>query len=260
MVQRILLAVFALLLLVPQGASAVDKDELKAQVESILRENPDIFLDVIRENSEAILLALREGSNKAQLKAMYAQWRQDVSIPKKVALEGRAIRGNPDAPITIVAFSDFTCPYCEQAAYTINSLMSHYGKTVRYVFKNTPLASHENGRLASQYFVAASQIDQAKAWKLYDEFFTNRDQLKAEGEVFMTKAATKVGFDAEKLAAAARTEAVNAIIDEDLADAEALEIEGTPYFLVNNILIRGARSMDQFTEAVEIALDYENNK
>jgi protein-disulfide isomerase len=260
MVQRILMAVFALLLLIPQTASADANDELKAQIESILRENPDILLDIVRENSEQVLLALREGNSKAKIAAMKKQWKQDVAVPKNVALSGRAIRGNADAPITIVAFSDFTCPYCERAAYTLNSLMSHYGKTVRLIFKNYPLASHDNAHLASQYFVAANNLDSAKAWKLYDEFFANREKLMAEGEPFMKQAAKKVGLDPEKLAKEARTDAVNAIIEQDMADAKALELEGTPYFLVNNILIRGALPLDLYSEAVEIALDHENKQ
>lgn len=259
MVQRILMAVFALLLLIPQSASAATP-ELNAQIESILRENPDILLDIIRENSEQVLVALREGNSKAKIAAMKAQWKQDVAVTKKVATSNRAIRGNVDAPVTIIAFSDFTCPYCERAAFTLNSLMSHYGKTVRFIFKNYPLASHENSRLASQYFVAANNLDSGKAWKLYDEFFANREALMAEGEPFMKKAAKKVGLDPEKLAEEARTASVNAIIDEDMADAKGLELEGTPYFLVNNILIRGALPLDLYSEAVEIALDHENNK
>lgn len=260
MVQRIFMAVFALLLLIPQNVSAASTPELKAQVESILRENPDILLSIIREHSEQVLIALREGNSKAKIAAMKAQWKQDVTVSKTVALKDRAIRGNEDAPVTIVAFSDFTCPYCERAAFTLNSLMSHYGKTVRFVFKNYPLASHENARLASQYFVAANNFDSDKAWKLYDEFFANREALIAQGEPFMQKLAKKVGLDPEKLAKEARAESVNAIIDEDMADAKALELEGTPYFLVNNILIRGALPLDLYSEAVEIALDYENNK
>lgn len=260
MVQRIFMAVFALLLLIPQNVSAASTPELKAQVESILRENPDILLSIIREHSEQVLIALREGNSKAKIAAMKAQWKQDVAVSKTVALKDRAIRGSEDAPVTIVAFSDFTCPYCERAAFTLNSLMSHYGKTVRFIFKNYPLASHENARLASQYFVAANNFDSDKAWKLYDEFFANREALIAQGEPFMQKLAKKVGLDPEKLAKEARAESVNAIIDEDMADAKALELEGTPYFLVNNILIRGALPLNLYSEAVEIALDYENNK
>ena len=259
MVQRILMAVFALLLLIPQSASAANP-ELNAQIESILREKPEILLNIIRENSEQVLVALREGNSKAKIAAMKAQWKQDVAVTKTVATNDRAIRGNADAPVTIIAFSDFTCPYCERAAFTLNSLMSHYGKTVRFIFKNYPLASHENSRLASQYFVAADNLDSGKAWKLYDEFFANREALMAEGEPFMKKAAKKVGLDPEKLAEEARTASVNAIIDEDMADAKGLELEGTPYFLVNNILIRGALPLDLYSEAVEIALDHENNK
>ncbi|MCG8529970.1 MAG: thioredoxin domain-containing protein [Desulfovibrionales bacterium] len=260
MVQRFLLAAFALLFLSPISSFAADNNELKAQIEAVLKENPEILINILRDNSETVLTALREGNSKAKLAAMKAQWKADVSVPKKVALEGRAVLGNPDAPVTIIAFSDFTCPYCERAAFTINSLLSHYGKTVKFIFKNYPLGSHESARLASQYFVAASQMDQEKAWKLYNEFFANREQLIAEGEAFMKAAAKKVGFDVAKLSATATTEPVNASIDEDIADAEALELEGTPYYLVNNIKIRGALPLNLYSEAVEIALDYENKK
>ncbi|UZP66496.1 DsbA family protein [Desulfovibrio mangrovi] len=237
-----------------------DNEALKQQLESILRENPEVLMNVLRENSEELFMIMREGSQKAQRKAITAQWKNDVDVPKTVNLKNRLVRGDADSPVTIVAFSDFTCPYCEQAAFTVNTILKHYGKTVRFVFKNFPLASHEHARTASEYFVAAGLQDKDKAWKLYDAIFANRAVLIADGEPFLKDTAASLGLDVKRLEADAKSTAVKAIIDEDTKEAQDFGFSGTPYFLVNNIVIRGALPFDLFSEAVDLALDHANKK
>lgn len=233
---------------------------VKAQVESVLRDHPEVLMDVLREHSEELFLIMREGSQKAQRRTVAAQWQADLDVPKNVNLKNRITRGGADAPVTIVAYSDFTCPYCEQAAFTVNSMLKHYGSTLRFVFKNYPLASHEHARTASEYFVAASMQNADKAWQFYDAVFAGRAALTAQGEEFLRFTAEAVGLDVARLTADAKGSAVKAIIDEDIREAQELGFSGTPYFLVNNIVVRGALPFDLFSEAVEMALDHENKK
>lgn len=243
-------------------ASAAEESDakLKQQLETILQEHPEVLMNVLRENSEELFLIMREGSQKAQRKAITTQWKADVDVPKAVNLKNRLVRGDADSPVTIVAFSDFTCPYCEQAAFTVNTILKHYGKTVRFVFKNFPLASHEHARTASEYFVAAAMQDKEKAWQLYDAIFANRSVLIADGEAFLKDTAATVGLDVKRLEADAKSTAVKTIIDEDTKEAQDFGFSGTPYFLVNNIVIRGALPFDLFSEAVDLALDHANKK
>ncbi len=259
MLKRALIAL-AIVLALSTPVHATDSAAQKQQLEAILRDNPQLIMDVLRENSEEVYMIMRQGSQKAQRAAIITQWKADLDVHKDVIFKNRLVRGNPDAPVTIVAFSDFTCPYCEQAAFTVNTLLKHYGKTVRFVFKNFPLASHEHARAASEYFVAATMQDQEKAWQFYDTVFANRAVLLADGENFLRGTAEALGLDVKRLVKDAQSTEVKARIDEDIKDAQELGFSGTPYFLVNNIVVRGALPLDLFSEAVDMALEHANSK
>lgn len=250
----------ALLLCIPMAGNAANKAEVREQLQQLLREEPQLIMELLREHSDELYTVVKEGAGKQRRRSMIAQWKQDAVIAKDIALKERIIRGNAEAPVTIVAFSDFTCPYCEQMAFTVNSLLEHYKGTVNFIFKNFPIESHEHAMIASRYFVAAGMQNSAKAWKFYDTVFANRQQLIEKGEAFLKETAQALGLNTKRLAKDAASKKVAARIAEDQKDAAALGITGTPYFMVNNIVIRGAIPFDLFTEAIEMALDVENSK
>jgi protein-disulfide isomerase len=176
-----------------------------------------------------------------------------MTQPKQVKLDGRPVRGPQDAPVTIVAYSDFTCPYCAQAAGTVAALMEHYKGKVRLVFKHYPLKSHDNAETASRMFVAAAMQDEAKAWALYDAMFVERARVIKEGSAFISAKAAELGLDAARLARDAQSDAATRILREDRQEAENLGLEGTPTFLVNDIVVRGSLPLPQFADAVDMA-------
>ena len=244
----------------PALADAADKAALKAQLEVILQEHPELLLNVLKGHSEDVYRIAMEGAQKARVKAQMKRWEADLEQPKKATLAGRAMRGPKEAPVTIVAFSDFTCPYCEQMAHVVNNVLRHYTGTVNLVFKHFPLESHAFSREAAEYFTAAAFQDNAKAWALHDALFADRQQLMSEGLPFLDATAKKVGLDVKRLKRDVKSDAVKAVIEEDMQEAQALKMQGTPYFLVNNILIRGALPLDLFAEAVDMALAHENKQ
>lgn len=239
----------------PAQAASASNEELKAALRDLLRENPDLILQVLRDNSETVLEIAQQGSNVRRKKALIAQWQMDLTQPKKANLEGRPMRGPANAPVTIVAYSDFTCPYCQQAAGTMELLLANYKDKVRYVFKHMPLDSHDNARLASEYHVAAGLQDGKKAWAFYETVFRDREKLVAEGEPFLKKAAAEAGLDMKRLAQDIKGKKVKDFIEEDMAEARALNVQGTPYFLVNDLVIRGSLPLDLFSDAVDMALE-----
>lgn len=251
-----LLFAMTALSVLPAPASATSDKELEAQLEKIFRENPDIILDVLRRNKTELFQTVIEGQKENQRQAIIASFTREVNKPKSMRLEDRLVRGNPDAPVTIVAYSDFTCPYCEQAAFTVNTLLANYGDDVRYIFKNKPLEEHEHAMIAAQYFVAAGMQSTEKAWTFYDLVFENRPRLLKEGEPLLKEMAKKAGLDLSRLARDIMSPKVNTIIKEDMEDFDTFGFSGTPYFFVNNIVIRGSVSFDIFSEAVEMALEH----
>lgn len=238
-----------------RAAGAVSDPALASALETLLRERPEIILDVLRQNSEAVLDIAQQGSNLRRKHNLEVQWRKDMENPKSVTLENRPVLGRPDARVRIVAFSDFTCHFCEQASKNVDALRKTYGDDICLIFKHLPLDEKGPGGIASSYFVAIAQQDEDKAWKFYDLMFSNRDRLLAEGEPFIKESAENLGVDMKRLAKDVRGKKVSDILAEDQKDAQKLGVEGTPYFLVNDLVVRGALPLDLFRDAVEMARD-----
>lgn len=238
-----------------RAAQPVSDAAFADMLRKALRDNPDLVLDILRENSETILDIAQQGANQRRSKSLVTQWKADLAKPKNPVIKGRPVRGKADAPITIVAYSDFTCPYCEQAAGTIRKLLEEDKGNIRYVFKSFPLDAAGTARLAAEYYVAAGMQNADKAWAFYDKLFDLRDRLVNEGEPVLKAAAQEAGLDMKRLAADVKSKAVKSQIEEDIAEATRVGVQGTPYFLVNDIVVRGAIPAELFSTAISMALD-----
>ena len=235
----------------PASAPAADP---AAQLEAILSEHPELILNVLKQHSEEVLDIVQMGADKRRRAVLLQQWEKDIREPKQVALEGRPAGGPDNAPVTIIAFSDFVCTYCHQAAYTVGNLMKRYPGKIRLIFKQIPKT--ESGRIAAEWFIAAYQMDKARAWKMYALIFDRQKQVEESALATLRAIASEVGYDAKTLEASvrSRTKELDAVLAGDAADANALGFVGTPYFLVNNMVLRGALPMENFADAVEMAL------
>ena len=237
-------------------AQAAPAQDAAAQLEALLKAHPELILNVLEQHSEEVLDIVQKGSDKRRRAVLLRQWESDINIPKQVALEGRPVGGAEDAPVTIVAFSDFLCTYCHQAAYTVGNLMKRYPGKVRLVFKQIPKT--ESGRMAGEWFIAAYQMDKVKAWKMYALLFDRQKQVEENTLAALREIAAESGFDAKALEASVKSKAkeLDAMLAADAADANALGFVGTPYFLVNNMVLRGALPMENFVDAVDMALKH----
>ena len=233
---------------------AVTSENFPNLLRETLQKNPDLLLSILRENSESVLDIAQEGSNQRRHKALLNQWKADLTQPKQVDIAGAPIRGNADAPVTIIAFSDFTCPYCQQASETIRSVMKQNEGKVRYVFKHFPLDKVGLARKAAEYHTAAALQGDDKAWGFYDLLFNRRNEVLKEGVPAIEKAARDAGLDVKKLASDLKKKSIADAVDADIAQGVQLGVQGTPYFLVNNLVIRGSLSSNLFNEAIKMAL------
>lgn len=248
------LALGAFLAAAPAQA-AVDKD-LEAQVLSILKAHPEVVLEVIRNNPVEVLGALQQGSDSHRRTTLLQQWDADRKIPKKVEVEGRPVGGPANAPVTIIAFSDFVCQYCHNGAYTIGNLMKKYPGKIRLIFKQVPKT--EAGRVAGYWFLAAYRLDKAKAWRMYALAFDRQDSVEADAAGTMRAIAKECGFNVGVLEGEVNlnSKAFSEMMDQDAADARSLGLVGTPYYLVNDLIVRGAIPFENFSEAIDLALQY----
>ncbi|MFM8269287.1 MAG: DsbA family protein [Pseudomonadota bacterium] len=187
-----------------------------------------------------------------QQKAEAEQRENEFKNPKKPKVsKERAVLGSLSAPIVIVAYSDFQCPYCSRGASTIEEVRKKYGKKVAFVFKHLPLPFHEMAQPAAEYFEAIAIQDSAKAYKFHDEVFKNQQDLKTKGEGLLAEIAKKVGANMEQLKKDLKGTKVKERIEADKAEASSFEISGTPGFIVAGVTLKGAYPLQSFEEIIE---------
>ena len=149
------------------------------------------------------------------------------------------IRGPVYAPLTLVEYGDFECPFCSRTTGTVDALMARFGDDLRYVFRHLPLADvHPNAILAAEAAEAAAV--QGAFWEMHDRLFTHQDQL--EPPDLLTHAAV-LGLDVERFSRELGTGVHAARVRDDVASAEASGATGTPTFFVN-----GRRQVGRYDE------------
>ena len=137
-----------------------------------------LILDVIKKNPQVIKETLEKYEKQAAEKSKEDEFTKLLSDRVEVNIGDSPIKGNKKAEITIIAFSDFQCPFCKRGDDTIKEIQKKYGDRVRYVFKHFPLAFHPNAEPASKACWAAGK--QGKMYEFHDKLFENQPKL---GEV-----------------------------------------------------------------------------
>jgi len=242
------------LLLIPLSAMAANKtdEKLEKEIMKVLEQNPELVLDVIRKNDRAVLEIVQQAAIKEN------EARQREGIKKGARLEPyidkeRPVRGNPDAAVTIVEYSDFQCPYCGRAAVTLDKILKKYKGDVRLIYKHFPLPSHKYAELVARYFEAIALQDHKKAWLFHDKAFENQGSLTG-GEEAATKIAAHIGADMERLKQDLQKPVINERIKKDLSEGSKFGFSGTPSFLINGVKLIGAQPEESFSEIIDIVL------
>lgn len=170
-----------------------------------------------------------------------------------ISIEGAPIRGPEDAPVTIIAFSDFQCPYCSRAHPTLLRVLATYPQSVRLVFKHNPLPMHPQAPLAHRASIAAAE--QGRFWEMHDLIFDNNRDL-SRGTLMSY--AQELDFDVAKFTADMDSDRVGVVLSRDIAESERLGINGTPTFYINGKFLSGAQPFENFQALIErelIAVD-----
>ncbi len=143
--------------------------------------------------------------------------------------------GSPDAPIKIVEFSDFQCPFCREAFPIIKELLKKYSDQVYFIYRDFPIdAIHPQARLAAEAGECAQ--DQGLFWPLHDKMFVNQDKL---GLSSILQYAREVGLNMDKFADCLTKERYAKEVEQDLQDGILAGVGGTPTFFVNGNKIEG---------------------
>ncbi|MCK9496083.1 MAG: Na+/H+ antiporter NhaA [Dehalococcoidia bacterium] len=159
------------------------------------------------------------------------------------------IRGPVDAPLTLVEYGDFECPFCGQTTDVTRSLRERYGDQLRYVFRHLPLADvHPHAELAAEAAEAAAA--QGRFWEMHDLLFRHQDELEFEDLVGY---AGDLGLDVEQFTRDLTEESHGDRIREDVASAEAGGARGTPTFFVAGTRHRGPWDAESLSRALDAA-------
>jgi len=170
----------------------------------------------------------------------------ELKAPKiEVSDGGRPAKGPANAPISIVMFSDYECPYCGKAEETVTQVLEKYGDKIRLVFRDYPLPFHQNARPAAE--AAACANEQGKFWEYHDKLFTTQQDLSATK---LKALAGELGLDQAKFDACLASGKYKAQIDEDMAAGSAVGVSGTPAFFINGRMISGAQPFEAFQEII----------
>jgi Na+/H+ antiporter NhaA len=172
-----------------------------------------------------------------------------VDLAAPVEPERDHIRGSDDAPVTLVEYGDFECPYCGQAEPIVRELLNDFGHDVRYVFRHLPLSDvHPHAELAAEAAEAAD--DQGAFWPMHDLLFEHQDALEPKN---LMSYAEELGLDVDRFTEALRRHEHAGRVASDVDDADMSGVSGTPTFFVNGLRHQGAYDIETLTAAVRLA-------
>ncbi len=248
--KRIIFLAGALIL----ATACTSKDDLK----KMLKENPDIITEAIEANPVKFIDALnnavkaaQEGEGKRREEEEKKALEDSFNNPLVAEIRAdESFRGNKDAPITLVEYSDFECPFCARGFNTVSELLKKYEGKIRFVYKHLPLSFHPQAMPASQYYEAIRLQDPKKAWEFHDRIYQDQRKLQ-NGESFLKAIAKDLKVDMTRLAKDIKSEAVQKRIDDDMAEAAKFGFQGTPGFLLNGIPVKGAYPTSHFDGLIE---------
>jgi protein-disulfide isomerase len=236
-----------------EQAGPIEHAEVLAFYEQVKDRLQDVAFEDVADQIRARLEQQRSAASRA---AMLESLREATLV--KVALEPPRIdvtpdgpgRGPADAPVTIVEFSDYQCPFCQRAEPTLQQVAARYPDQVRIVYRHFPLDSiHPLARPAAE--AAACADEQGKFWEFHALVWEATPDLGPEK---LTEMAAALDLDADAFGVCVTERRFRDLVEKDLNDGQAAGVNGTPAFFVNGIPLSGARSLEDFVQLIDSEL------
>jgi protein-disulfide isomerase len=192
-----------------------------------------------QEIQQAFMTSLKAAS-KVEMKL------PPLLVPKvQVAAEGQ-LKGEPSAPITIVEFSDFECPFCSKAEASVKQVMEAYKGKVRLYFRDFPLPFHSKAQKAAEAALCAAE--QGKFWEMHETLFANQQALDVPA---LKEHAKKLTLDAKKFGECLDSGSMASKVEASKKAGESVGVTGTPAFFINGRMISGAQPFEKFKELID---------
>jgi len=173
-----------------------------------------------------------------------------LTRPKiEVSVDDDPMKGNKNAKVTIIEFTDYQCPFCGRARPTINQVLDTYGKKVHYVLRDFPLDFHPQAKKASEAAHCAG--DQEMYWEYSDILWKNQ---RALDEANLKKYAKQLKLVQEEFDQCLDSGKYTKEVEKDMADGVKAGVTGTPSFFINGQMLTGARPFEQFKEIIDLEI------
>jgi len=209
----------------------------------------DVQTDIAAELLEEAKPATREPSSKKPADGCDCGHEpsaaREVDGRYAVPVDDRPAAGPQDAPVTMVVFCDFACPYCKRFSKTLRQLRERHPDDVRMVFRQLPLPFHPQARPAALAALAAQR--QGVFLPMHDLLFERQAELETAD---LSRWADELGLDVDRFERDLRDSQLERLVDEDLATARRFGARGTPSTFINGRLVVGARPLSHYESLV----------
>jgi protein-disulfide isomerase len=173
-----------------------------------------------------------------------------------VTYDPARLRGSPQAPVMIVEFSDFQCPFCRKVQTTLKNLLEEYQGRVTLAYRDFPLRGlHSQAELAAE--ASRCAVEQGKFWEYHDLLFVNPNKLNPAG---LKEMAQSLGLNEKQFEACLSSGKYAKQVEQDLQDGIRAGVEGTPAIFINGILLSGAQPEATFEKIIQVELEAPKEK
>jgi protein-disulfide isomerase len=210
-----------------------------------LKDIKDTQTEILKTQRDILTKLTTLESNVKNVQARPKRPAIDYNKVHAIPVGKSAIKGKVSAPVTIVEFSDFQCPYCARLQPTLKEVLKAYPEEVRLVYKHYPLSFHKQARNAAKATEAARE--QGKFWEMHDLIFENFNKLT---ENMFSEFAQKLGLDSAKFKADYASNKYDNQIQADISIARNVSVTGTPTLFMNGKRMQ-RRSTEDFKEAID---------
>ncbi len=207
-------------------------DEIKPQLKRLLRaaeiqEARDKYIDSLRAKADVAIM---------------------LHTPKaEIDYDTGRVRGDSKAPVTVVEFSDFQCPYCKRVQPTLKDLLAKYEGKIKLAFRDFPLRQlHPQAEMAAEASRCAKE--QGKFWEYHDALFADQTRLDEAG---LTATAKEMGLDLKSFQSCLDSGKFKAQIEQDIQDGARAGVSGTPGFFINGIFVSGSQPQSEFEKIID---------
>ena len=236
---------------VPPGVTLTIRDVQPAPVPGLLKAVLDVSSGT--QKQEVQLLVSRDGQYFLAGTLIDLTIDPLKAVTDKITLADQPVRGDPGAPVTIVEYADFQCPFSARVYKTVeDSLLKDYGQKVRFVFKHLPLKTHPWAQTAAAASECARQQSPEAFWKVYDFLFQNQSAVTPDNVAEKLQAVVReAGVDGDAFAACVQHGDGRPAVQADMAEARALKVRSTPTFFINGRRLEGALPYDHFQRVID---------